>query len=57
MATIRGEKITAVNLSDVIIVSKTHHESQRKTYLTPEDLGFQEERKKRKFKRLDFEVR
>jgi hypothetical protein len=58
MATIRGETVTAINLSDVIIVQ--HHESpevKRKTYLTADDLAFQEARKQRKVRRLEYEVR
>ena len=55
MTSIRGEKISGVNLSDVIIVDQ--HSKDSKTYLKPEDLAFQEARKNRKVRKLDFEVR
>ena len=55
MTSICGEKISAVNLSDVIIVNQ--HERSNKGYLKPEDLAYQEARRQRKVRRLDFEVR
>tara|TARA_R100000008_G_scaffold85026_1_gene73889 strand:+ start:807 stop:977 length:171 start_codon:yes stop_codon:yes gene_type:complete len=56
MATITGVKITAVDLSKVIMInSQTKKESSN--VLSPNDLQFQEERRKRKVRRLDFEVK
>ncbi|WJZ48038.1 hypothetical protein [Synechococcus phage DSL-LC03] len=55
MTSICGEKISGVNLSDVIIVDQ--HSKDSKTYLKPEDLAFQEARKNRKVRKLDFEIR
>jgi len=55
MTSICGEKISAVNLSDVIIVNQ--YEKSNKGYLKPEDLAYQEARRRRKVKRLDFEIR
>lgn len=52
---VRDDKVTALDLSQVILVSK-YKESER-SLLTKKDLEFQESRKKRKVKKLNFEVR
>lgn len=56
--TIDGDKVTAIDLSLVEII-KISDESVREssTYLSHQDLEFQENRKKRKVRKLDFEVR
>ena len=56
MATIQGEKITAVDLNKIVMID-SGKEKQQNTHLSPQDLAFQEERKKRKVRKLDFEVR
>ena len=56
MATIQGDKITAVDLNKVIMLNSGKDEKHN-TQLSPQDLAFQEERKKRKVRKLDFEVR
>ena len=56
MATIRGDKISAVDLSNVIMLNSYHNKS-RSSVLTNEDIQWQEARRQRKVKRLDFEVR
>lgn len=56
MATIRGDKISAVDLSHVIMLNFVKS-NQKTNILTPQDLSFQEERRKRKVRKLDFEVR
>ena len=56
MATIRGDKISAVDLSSVIMLNSYGHKS-KPGVLTNEDLAFQEARRQRKVRRLDFEVR
>jgi hypothetical protein len=55
MASIRNDKITALDLSQVIML-ETYEKSTNK-HLTNMDLMWQEERRKRGFKKLDFEVR
>ena len=56
MATIRGDKISALDLSQVVMLNS--YQSKKKTgVLTNEDLAFQEARRQRKVRRLDFEVR
>ena len=56
MMTVTEDKVTAVDLSKVVMVDST---KVKKTsgVLTSSDLTYQEERRKRKVKRLDFDVR
>ena len=56
MATIRGDKISAVDLSKVIMLNSLHTK-EKSSVLTQEDLAYQESRRQRKVRRLDFEVR
>jgi len=56
MATIRGDKISAVDLSKVVMLNSLHIK-EKSGVLTNEDLVFQESRRQRKVRRLDFEVR
>lgn len=56
MATIRGDKISAVDLSNLVMTSSLTSKSSNK-YLTNEDIAWQEARRQRKVKKLDFEVR
>jgi len=56
MATIRGDKISAVDLSQVVMLNS--YQAKGKTnVLTSEDIAWQEARRQRKVKRLNFEVR
>ena len=56
MATIRGDKISAVDLTKVVMLN--YMRTKEKTgVLTNEDLAFQEARRQRKVRKLDFEVR
>jgi hypothetical protein len=56
MTTIKGNNITAIDLSKVIILNsiKTKKTSN---VLTSEDIAWQESRKKRKIRKLDFEIK
>ena len=56
MATIRGDKISSVDLSKVIMLN-SYHNKTKSGVLTNEDIAWQEARRQRKVKRLDFEVR
>ena len=56
MATVRGDKITAIDLSKVVMLNSIQTKA-KSNVLTNEDLAFQEARRQRKVKRLDFEVR
>ena len=55
MATLNGDRLTAVDLNKVVMVRS--HEEERSQGLTSEDLQWQEERRKRKVRRIDFETR
>ena len=57
MATIRGGVISAVDLSLIVMLNSPKEQLGTNSVLTPEDLVFQEERRKRKVRRLDFEIR
>jgi hypothetical protein len=56
MATIRGDKISAVDLSKVVMLNSIHIK-EKSGVLTEEDLAYQESRRQRKVRRLDFEIR
>ena len=56
MATIRGDKISAVDLSRIVMLNSTKSKKSSGV-LTQEDIMWQEERRKRKVRKLDFEVR
>ena len=56
MATIRGDKISAVDLSKVIMLN-SNQIKKKSGVLTNEDIAWQEARRQRKVRRLDFEVR
>ena len=55
MTTINGDSVTARDLSLVIMLNTGT--SKERDSLTPGDLQWQEERRKRKVRKLDFEVR
>jgi len=56
MSTIRGGVISAVDLGQVVMLNSVNTKS-KSGVLSNEDLAFQEARRQRKVKRLDFEVR
>jgi hypothetical protein len=56
MATIRGDKISALDLSRVVMLNSLK-EVQKSNVLSNQDLAFQEARRQRKVRRLDFEIR
>ena len=55
MATINGDKVTALDLNKVVMISST--QENKPDGLTSQDLQWQEERRKRKVRKLDFEIR
>mgnify|MGYP003115938309 CR=1 FL=1 len=57
MMTVKGDSVTAVDLTRVLMVSSTHKNKNKDGVLSDTDLMFQEERRKRKVRKLDFEVR
>lgn len=56
LTTIKGETITAIDLTKVEIVSNIMKRKSN-SILSKEDLAFQESRKNRKIKKLEFEIK
>ena len=56
MTTIRGDKISAVDSSQVVMVNSFQFKEKRNV-LTQQDIQWQEQRRQRKVRKLDFEVR
>ena len=56
MATIRGDKVSAVDLSRIVMLNSLK-ESSKTNVLSSQDIAWQEARRQRKVRRLDFEVR
>jgi len=56
MTTIKGETITAIDLTMVELLSNIS-KKDTSTVLSKEDLAFQEARKQRKIRKLEFEIR
>ncbi len=56
MMTVKGDSVSALDLGRVIMINsgKNDYKSDK---LSPQDLAFQEERRRRKVRKLDFEVR
>ena len=55
MMTVRGNTVSAVNMSDVIMLSSA--KKRENVGLSQQDLDWQEARRKRKVRKMDFEVR
>ena len=55
MLTVTGDTFTAVDLTSVVVVRS--NQEKQKDGLTSQDLAWQEQRRKRKVRKLDFEVR
>ena len=56
MATIRGDKISAVDLSNVVMLN-SYQPKNKKEVLSTEDILWQEQRKQRKVRKMNFETR
>jgi hypothetical protein len=55
MMTVKGDSVSAIDLSRVIMVNSTQKE--QKNVLSSSDLAYQEARRQRKVRKLDFEIR
>ena len=55
MMTVKGDGVTAVDLSRVVMVNSTQKE--QRNVLTYEDIAWQESRRQRKVRKLDFDIR
>jgi len=56
MATIRGDKISALDLSNIVMLN-SYQSQNKKGVLSQQDIEWQEQRRQRKVRKLDFEVR
>lgn len=57
MTTVRGENISAIDLNLVEIIYSEYNKKSTNTVLSNQDLAFQEERKNRKVRKMEFEIR
>ena len=57
MMTVKGDSVSAIDLSHVIMLQSDNKPSKKQSLFSPQELQFQEERRKRKVRKLDFEVR
>ena len=57
MTSIVGDKITAVDLSQVVIVKMRVDDKSNQSSLSSSDVAWQESRRQRKVRKLDFEIR
>ena len=55
MVTVKGDTVSAIDLNRTIMVSSSNDNT--KEGLTSEDLKWQEQRRKRRVRKLDFEIR
>ena len=56
MATIRGDKISAVDLGEIVMLN-SYSKNKETGVLTNADIRWQEDRRKRKVRKLDFEIK
>ena len=56
LTSINGDKISAKDLGQVVIVSSDTNKSDR-SKLSEQDIAWQESRRQRKVRKLDFEIR
>ena len=56
MATIRGDRISGVDLSQVVMLNSSQTKD-KKGVLTLQDIEWQEQRRQRKVRKMNFEVR
>ena len=57
MMTVKGDSVTAFDLSRVVMISSSVKKKQKDGVLSDSDLMFQEERRKRKVRKMDFEIK
>ena len=57
MMTVKGDSVSALDLGQVVMISSSVKKKQKDGVLSDSDLMFQEERRKRKVRKLDFEIK
>lgn len=55
--TVKGDSVTALDLSRVVMISSSVKKKQKDGVLSDSDLMFQEERRKRKVRKMNFEIK
>lgn len=56
MMTVIGDKVTALDLKQVVMINSIRQQQQT-SYFTEEELAWQQARANRKIRKLEFEVR
>jgi len=56
MATLKADKVSAIDLTKIVMI-ESNKENKKSSVLTNEDIAWQEARRNRKVRRLDFEIR
>jgi hypothetical protein len=56
MTTIRAETISAIDLSKIVMVSN-NKETKKSSIFSSEELAYQESRRTRKVRKMDFDIR
>jgi len=56
MMTVRGNTVSAVDMSEIVMLN-SYTPKTKKEGLTEQDLDWQEQRRQRKVRKLDFEIR
>ena len=57
MMTVKGDSVSALDLGQVVMISSSVKKKQKDGVLSDSDLMFQEERRKRKVRKMDFEIK
>ena len=57
MMTVKDDSVTAVDLSRVVMISSDTKKKKKEGVLSDTDLMFQEQRRRRKVRKLDFEIK
>ena len=57
MMTVKGDSVTAVDLTRVLMIRSPKKQSNTSNVLSENDLAEQEARRKRKVRKLDYEIR
>ena len=57
LTTVKDDKITALDLSLVELISKPDQKNNSSSLFTREDLAYQEARRNRKVRKMEFEIK
>lgn len=57
LTTVKDDKITALDLSLVELITNTNQKNNTSSVLSKEDLAYQEARRNRKVRKMEFEIK